>query len=230
VARFEREAQAASQLRVPHSIQIFDFGATEDGIYYIAMEYLVGTDLNTLVRERGALPPDQVIRFAIQICASLEEAHRAGIIHRDVKPQNLFAARVGADEEFIKLLDFGIARLRTLTPDEAQLTRTGQLTGTPAYLAPELWYGAEADERTDIYALGVTLYFLLTGVTPSERGTPSALMAGEPPALSTVRSEPVPPELERLVLRCLARNPEDRVQSAVELRVALEAISAETPA
>lgn len=229
VARFEREAQAASQLRVPHSIQIYDFGASEDGIYFIAMEYLVGTDLSSLVRERGPLPPEQVIRFAIQICASLEEAHAAGIIHRDVKPQNLFAAQVGADREFIKLLDFGIARLRTLAPDAAQLTRTGQVAGTPAYLAPELWFGAEADERTDIYALGVTLYFLLTGATPYERGEAEHLMMaplrGEPLAPSTARGEPVPEALERIVLRCLARDPEDRVQSAAELRQALEAIA-----
>ncbi|MDH4349046.1 MAG: serine/threonine protein kinase, partial [Gemmatimonadota bacterium] len=116
--RFEREAQAASQMRIPHSVQVFDFGASDDGIHYIAMEYLDGIDLETMVNQYGALPPERVVFFARQICDSLEEAHAAGIIHRDVKPSNLFVTRVGGNPDFLKLLDFGLARLRPARGDD----------------------------------------------------------------------------------------------------------------
>jgi eukaryotic-like serine/threonine-protein kinase len=152
--RFEREAQAASQMRIPHSVQIYDFGVSDDGIHYIAMEYLIGVDLETLVTRNGPLPPGRAIHFARQVCDCLEEAHTAGIIHRDVKPSNLFVTRVGGNPDFLKLLDFGVARLRQSPAGDVRLTKTGTLCGTPAYLAPEIWEGKEADERSDIYAVG----------------------------------------------------------------------------
>ena len=228
--RFQREAQMASQMRIPHSVQIYDFGVSDDGIHYIAMEYLSGTDLETLVMRYGPLPPGRAIHFARQVCKSLEEAHGAGIIHRDVKPSNLFVSRVGGDPDFLKLLDFGVARLRHSAAADARLTKTGILCGTPAYLAPEIWDGAEADERSDIYAVGVTLYFLLSGRVPFEGETVAGIMLAQlaqdalPPSVQ--RGEPLPLGLDAVVLRAMAKRPLDRFQSAVELRRALDAIPA----
>jgi serine/threonine-protein kinase len=139
---------------------------------------------------------------------ALEEAHAAGIIHRDIKPNNLILASGELGEDLVKLLDFGVARLREPAPGAEHLTRTGMLIGTPAYLAPELWQGGDASERSDIYALGVTLHYLLTGVTP--RDAPQGTR--------------VPSELEPLVRCCLATRPEDRIPSARALREALEAV------
>jgi serine/threonine-protein kinase len=224
VRRFEREAQAASQMRIPHAVQIYDFGASEDGILYIAMEFLRGMDLEKLVLRHGVLPPGRVVHFALQICDGLEEAHAAGIIHRDVKPQNLFVTRMGAEPDYLKLLDFGIARLRT-EDAEPHLTRTGMVFGTPAFVAPEVWEGAEADERSDIYAVGVTLYFLLTGELPYEGATPSAVQraraAGTAVPPSARRPGLVPAGLDAVVLGCLKVRPDDRFQSVAELRRAL---------
>jgi eukaryotic-like serine/threonine-protein kinase len=228
VRRFEREASSAGRLRAPHTIQVFDVGASDDGVYYLAMEYLPGMDLRRMVDQYGALPPARAIHFIRQACESLEEAHALGIIHRDVKPQNLFVTRVGNAEDFVKLLDFGIAQLRT-GDDSVDLTRAGLVRGTPAVLAPELWQGAKADARTDIYALGATLYFLVTGVPPFQHSHPGDLMRahlGEPPAppSSHCSGGAFPPALDAIVLRCLSKNPQDRYQSAKHLRLALDEV------
>jgi serine/threonine-protein kinase len=208
VQRFEREALAASRLQSRHVVQIFDFGASDDGLYYIAMEYLRGIDLEALVERHGPVPPARAVHFIVQACLALEEAHAAGIIHRDIKPHNLFVTEVDGDPDFVKLLDFGVVRFRAPTPGDQRLTWTGALIGTPLYLAPELWQGAAADERSDIYALGVTLYFLVTG---------RVSLRGEWPA----DARPVPPALEALLRRCMAVRPDERVQSARDLRLAL---------
>lgn len=211
VQRFEREALAASHLQSRHVVQIYDYGASDDGLYYIAMEYLQGIDLEALVERYGPVPPARAIHFVTQACLALEEAHGAGIIHRDIKPHNLFVTEADGDPDFVKLLDFGVVRYRTATPGELRLTGTGALLGTPAYLAPELWQGATADERSDIYSLGVTLYFLLTGrVSLGDAWSPDA--------------PPVPAPLEALVRRCMAGRPEERVPSARDLRLALAEI------
>jgi len=228
VQRFEREAYATSRLRVPHTVQIYDFGASDDGIYYIAMEYLQGTDLNTLVTNEGPLAPARAVRLAQQACQSLEEAHDAGIIHRDVKPQNMIVTRVGEDSDFLKVLDFGLARVDT--GGRAELTRVGSLLGTPAYLAPELWRGEVADARSDVYALGATLYFLLAGATPFEGTTMADFLHGhaerQPEAPSRRRGAPLPESLDALVLRCLEKTPERRFQSVRDLHAALAAVPA----
>lgn len=208
--RFEREAQAAGQLRGQHVVQIFDFGASDDGLYYIAMEYLSGMDLGRLVEEFGPLVPARAIRAVMQACDALEEAHAAGIIHRDLKPHNLFMTRVGDDPDFVKLLDFGVARLRDVAGVSESLTWTGVVVGTPSYIAPELLRGAPADERSDIYALGATLHFLLTGATPSTRTAPSRAL--------------VPETLRPTLHRCLDLSPELRFQSAHELAGALGSV------
>jgi hypothetical protein len=227
--RFEREAQAASQLRIPHSVQIYDFGASDDGIHYIAMEYLAGLDLETMVNRYGPLPPERVLWFARQICDSLEEAHAAGVIHRDVKPSNLFVTRVGANPDFLKLLDFGLARLRPTQGIDVYRSQEGMVHGTPVFMPPELWEGAEADERSDIYAMGVTLYFLLTGEVPYEGATPADVMRAQgirQPVLPSARlGVPLPGGLEAAIMRCIAKRPEARFQSVRELRRALDEVA-----
>jgi serine/threonine-protein kinase len=209
-------------------VKIFDFGASDDGLYYIAMEYLVGMNLATVVERFGPLPPARAIHLIMQACAALEEAHAAKIIHRDLKPHNLYLTRGEAEPDFIKLLDFGIARLRADERGNEHLTRTGTMVGTPAYLAPEVWRGAVADERSDIYSLGVTLHYLLTGLTPFEGMSLVQLQAAhltdKPIQLRLAGRGAEAERLEALLLRCLARLPEERVQSARQLREALEAL------
>ena len=228
VRRFELEAKAAGRLRGPHVAQVFDFGASDDGLYYIAMEYLAGMNLASLVEKFGPLPPARAIHLAIQACLALEEAHAAGIIHRDLKPHNLYLTQMPDDPDFVKLLDFGIARLRATGPASERLTVVGLMVGTPAYLAPELWLGDEADERSDIYALGVTLHVMLTGVTPFEGLSMSELMAAhlsrKPPELRLNRGDALSERLEALLLQCLAPSPDERVQTVRELREALVAL------
>lgn len=225
VRRFEREAYAASQLKGPHTVHVYDFGASDDGIYYIAMEYLAGLDLGRLVREHGPLPPARAVSFVLQACESLEEAHAAGIVHRDIKPQNLFVTRVGNDPDYLKLLDFGLARLHGPHAD-GELTRTGFVAGgTPAFMAPELWLGATADARSDIYALGATLYYLLTGTVPVDADTVGEFLrahSAQGLACPSERCEsPLPEALEAIVMRCLAKATADRYPSITELRIAL---------
>ncbi|HEX6313866.1 MAG TPA: serine/threonine-protein kinase [Gemmatimonadaceae bacterium] len=231
LARFEREALAASRLQSPHVIQIFDYGASDDGLYYIAMEYLTGRDLGTVVKEDGPLATGRAVDFMLQACLALEVAHAAGVIHRDIKPENLFLARTDSGE-IIKLLDFGIVRFRE--PTGSNLTWTGVLVGTPLYLAPELWTGSPADDRSDVYALGVTMYFLLTGRLPfAERDWTGR------GALAPIFPNPSPCEasIDDLVRHCLRPDPAQRVPSARAFRdrldicrQALEASRSWTPA
>ncbi len=225
IARFEREAHALSRLASPHTVRVFDFGASDDGFSYIAMEYLPGADLQQLVRESGPMPPERAVALAIQACRSLAEAHAAGIVHRDIKPANLFATRLGDQYDVLKVLDFGIAHL------VADKTRTQSVRGTPAYMAPECWIDGEADVRSDIYALGATLHYLLSGHAPFENVDATQLVrahmlqAAEPP--SKARGEPLPRSLDDLVLRCLAKSPDDRFRSVEELELALQDCAAE---
>jgi serine/threonine-protein kinase len=222
VVRFEREAHAMSQLSSPNTIRVFDFGGSDDGVYYIAMEYLNGADLAKLVRSFGPLPPERVVHFALQACRSLAEAHAAGVIHRDVKPANLFVTRVADEHDVVKLLDFGIAQL---VHSSTQTLHPGTIAGTPAFMSPEAWGGGRIGERSDIYSLGATLYFLLTGQVPyhqvAGKSVLSAHFASPPPAPSAVLGRPVTAALEAIVLRCLERAPEQRYSSVDDLAEAL---------
>lgn len=233
LARFEREALATSRLTSPNTVRVFDFGASDDGYSYIAMEYLAGADLQQLIRERGPLPAERAVALAIQACRSLAEAHAAGIIHRDIKPANLFATRSGDEHDILKVLDFGIARL---VAGGGDATATQSVRGTPAYMAPECWSGADADARSDVYALGATLYCLLTGKPPFT-GKDHALLVrahllDAPEAPSAALTSPgarVPASLDALVLRCLAKAPDERFSSARALEEELAAIARELP-
>jgi len=229
VKRFEREAQATSQLRGPHCVQIFDYGASDDGLYYIAMEYLTGMDLGSLVERFGPVPEARAARFLMQACHALGEAHAAGIIHRDIKPHNLFVTRVGDDPDFLKLLDFGLVRFRVPSHGDEALTWTGFLVGTPPYVAPEVWAGGEADERSDVYALGITLQFLLAGRVP-ERGKREAGAAAGSPAEPAIMTDGIGSgALQPILARCVAHRPEDRIQSVRELCDLLSAVPLPVP-
>jgi serine/threonine-protein kinase len=224
IARFEREAMAASGLQSPHTIRVFDFGASDDGVWFIAMEHLEGVDLTTLVDEVGPLPAERALRLARHACAALAEAHDAGVIHRDVKPDNLFVCRMGDEPDFLKVLDFGIASVEGAETNTT-VTRAGWVQGTPAYMSPEVCNGERADARSDVYSLGAVLYFLLTGTPPfAARSAASVMLAHvkETPERPSART-PVPAELERVVLRCLAKEPSDRYTSARALDAALAA-------
>ncbi len=224
IARFEREAMAASSLQSPHTIRVFDFGASDDGVWFIAMEHLEGIDLTTLVDDVGPLPSDHALRLVRQACAALAEAHDAGVVHRDVKPDNLFVCRMGDEPDFLKVLDFGIASVEG-SEASATVTRAGWVHGTPAYMSPEVCNGQRADARSDIYSLGAVLYFLLTATPPFTAKSAAAAMLAhvhEAPQRPSERA-PVPPALEQVVMRCLAKDPEDRYASARELDAALAA-------
>ncbi|MDZ7637367.1 MAG: serine/threonine-protein kinase [Bryobacterales bacterium] len=229
--RFEREARATAGLRSPHTVTIFDYGATGDGQLYYAMEYLEGLDLRALVKRFGPLPAARTICLLIQACDSLREAHRQGIVHRDIKPSNLFLCRLGDNYDFLKVLDFGLARDLTASGTSVHLTQEGSTAGTPAFMAPEIALGTSRAEATsDIYSLGCVAYWLLTGVDVFEETSPMGVMfahAKEKPLPPSERTEnPIPGDLERVVLWCLEKEPEKRPQTAGELMRALEALEA----
>jgi hypothetical protein len=223
VRRFEREAMAASGLQSPHTIRVFDFGASDDGVWFMAMEHLEGVDLATLVEDVGPMPVARALRFARQACAALIEAHDVGIVHRDVKPENLFICRMGDDADFLKVLDFGIAKIEGAEED-ATVTRAGWVHGTPAYMSPEVCNGARADARSDVYSLGSVLYFMLTGTPPFTAPTAAAVMVAhvnEPPEPPSARVPGIPKDVETVVLRSLQKDPARRYPTARDMDVAL---------
>ena len=225
LARFEREAFAASSLQSPHTIRVFDFGASDDGVWFIAMEHLDGADLSTLIADRGALAAARAVRFARQACASLAEAHSGGIVHRDIKPANLFVTNAGDQFDILKLLDFGIAKVAR-DEEDATVTQAGWIAGTPAYMSPEVCSGASvADARSDIYSLGAVIYFLLTGTPPFTTENVAALMmahVNETPETPSQRlGALIPHDLEATILKCLEKRPEARFQRIRDLDAAL---------
>jgi len=223
LARLEREVRSLAELTHPNTVRVFDYGVTEDGLWYYAMELLHGETLRELVMRDGAMNPERLLRIARQVLRALGEAHKKGIIHRDIKPENVFVAELGGESDVAKLLDFGIAKV-TLS-DDATLTHTGYVAGTPAYMAPELILGRPADIRSDIYAFGATLYFALTGRLPFSDHERAALFAAhlhrEPEPPSSVRGGEISSDLERVVQRCMAKDPTERYASTQALLDAL---------
>jgi serine/threonine-protein kinase len=228
--RFQREVQATAMLSSPHTVAVFDFGHTHDGSLYYVMELLHGLDVETLVAKHGPQPAERVIYLLRQACDSLAEAHRRKLIHRDIKPANIYLCAVGLKVDFVKILDFGL--VRDLSTD-VRLTTEGSVSGTPAYLAPEAAAKNQFDSRGDLYALGCVAYQLLTGQLVFDGETSAAVMAAhirDQPVAPSQRSElPIPPELDAVVLACLAKNPADRPQTAEELKELLDQIPLETP-
>jgi len=229
VQRFRREAEAAANLRSPHTVELYDFGVTEDQTMYFVMELLDGMDLQSLVRNHGPLPANRTIYILRQACASLEEAHVRGLVHRDIKPANIHVGRLGLQHDFVKVLDFGLVKsISAANADYSLATEAGITPGTPAYMAPEMALGETIDGRTDIYALGCVAYYLLTGTLVFEADNVFQMMAkrlrDDPVPPSQRTSLPIPPAVDQLVLSCLQRQPADRPASAAELSQLLAAI------
>jgi serine/threonine-protein kinase len=222
--RFEREAQVTAQLRSPHTVELWDFGVSDDGGFYYVMELLDGLDLETLVKRHGPIAAERVVHLLRQVCHSLAEAQASGLVHRDIKPANIFVCRYGGDYDFVKVLDFGIVRASDgATADTRVLvTRDNSVQGTPAFIAPEQALGASViDHRADIYATGCVAYWLLTGEVIFTAETTMGVLLHHAHTIPTPPSErtelPVPPDLDRVVMACLAKDPADRPQSARDL-------------
>jgi hypothetical protein len=225
VARFEREVQLTARLTHPNTITIFDYGRTDDGIFYYAMELLDGANLQRIVAVTGPQPVGRVVRILSMACGALTEAHGIGLIHRDIKPANIILCTQGGERDVVKLLDFGLVK-ELKVDEDVKLTSATTLTGSPQYMAPEAIRAADTvDARSDIYALGAVAYFLLAG---SELFSGKSIIEvcsqhlhQQPQPLGT-RGVKVPAALEAIVLACLEKDPDRRPQTAAELRHRLE--------
>jgi serine/threonine-protein kinase len=222
VARFLQEARSASRIGHENVIDISDFGQSPDGLVYIAMEFLDGKDLGALVRTQGPLEWSEARDIVLQICRALRAAHEKGIVHRDMKPENIFLIQREGQPHFVKILDFGIAKVMGLDPNGPRLTRTGMIFGTPEYMAPEQAEGKDTDHRADIYAVGCIIYHLITGQTPFVAESFMTMLTKH------LMEDPVPPsvrrpdraitvEMDGLVLKALEKDREKRWQSMAEL-------------
>jgi len=223
--RFEREVRATAKLSHWNTVEIFDYGRTEDGVFFYVMEYLPGMNLADIVAENGPMPAERVSHFLSQTCEALGEAHDLGLVHRDIKPANLFSAVRGGYYDVTKLLDFGLAKPQA-TIGKGDLTQEGSITGSPSFIAPEQITGeSEPDGRSDIYALGASAYYLLTGEAPFADKNPMRVLIAhvqqqpEPP--SSIR-DGIPQDLEAIIMRCLSKAPEDRYQTTREMLAALK--------
>jgi serine/threonine-protein kinase len=233
VARFQREAKAASRLNHPNSINVLDFGQSDDGALYIAMEYVQGKDLHQILSREWPLPESRVIRIMSQVLSALADAHSAGVIHRDLKPENIMVEQRRGEPDFVKVLDFGIAKIVDGSADDGPaLTRAGFVCGTPEYMSPEQARGAQLDHRSDLYAVGVILYQLTAGLLPFDSDSPVGFATKhltEIPLPPTKRrpDAKISPAMERLIMKALAKNPDDRPQTAEQFRAELLAVEKE---
>lgn len=227
IRRFRREAEVAASLRSPHTVELYDFGVTEDRTLYFVMELLKGMDLEKLVRSWGPLPPGRVICILRQVCESLEEAHVRGLVHRDIKPANIHIGTLGLRHDFVKVLDFGLVKA-VAQSDSASLSGTGETPGTPAYMAPEMILGEPIDGRADLYALGCVGYYLLTGKVVFEAATALQSVArhvSDAPVPPSARSGiAVPAGLEQIIMGLLAKRPDARPASAADLSTRLSLV------
>ena len=226
LARFQREVRSTARLSHWNTIEIYDYGMTDDGTFYYVMEYLPGMSLQELVDQYGRLPPERAIHFLAQTCDALDEAHHQGLIHRDIKPANIFSAYRGGRHDVTKLLDFGLAKPID-SPAASGVTQAGSITGSPLYMSPEQATGDdEPDARSDIYALGCVAFFLLTGRPPFDDSRAIRVMLAHAqqivPDLQSLAPE-TPDDLRAVVLRCLEKSPEHRFATAADLAKALRA-------
>jgi tRNA A-37 threonylcarbamoyl transferase component Bud32 len=232
--RFELEAQTTAALSSAHTIDLYDFGITDDGTFYYVMELLDGLDCDRLVRRFGPLPAARVVHLMTQICESLEEAHDKGLIHRDVKPANIYVCRLGNRYDFVKVLDFGIvAHRRAPEAPEVRLTHPEHAVGTPEFMPPEVALGRAIDGRTDLYGLGCVAYWLATGravfggASVYEIVSQHLHVTPDPPSRHAPNG--IPAELDAVILRCLEKDPNRRPAGARELARQLRAVPLSEP-
>lgn len=228
VRRFDREARSMSRLNHPHCVSVTDFGETQTGLLYLAMEYLEGQDLAKVMRKEGPLHPKRAAKIARQVCEGLSEAHQVGIIHRDLKPENIMLVRRGDDHDFVKILDFGLAKLLEQGNEETgtALTSLGIVHGTPPYMSPEQANGDTLDGRSDLYSLGVILFQMVTGRLPFERASAMEVMLAhvreKPPLPRSLRPD-LPVTIEAMILQALEKDRDKRFSDAREMARALQA-------
>jgi eukaryotic-like serine/threonine-protein kinase len=224
--RFQLEASTAAKLTHPNVVTIFDYGETEDGRCFIAMEYLEGRSLSDELKKSGPISAERAIHITRQTARALREAHTLGVVHRDMKPGNIYLVEQDDDTDFVKVLDFGLVK-ETSQSEQQEHTQIGQIMGSPRYMAPEQVQGKAVDGRTDIYSVGVMLYAMLAGKPPFDRATELSTMMAQvsdpPPPIGSVAPDVLlPPGLEAVVMKCLAKRPEDRFASMEELITALK--------
>ena len=227
--RFFLEASIASKLTHPNTVTIFDYGRTDDDIYYMAMEYLEWHTLHRAIREAGSFPEERAAHIARQICRALREAHSLGVIHRDLKPANIFLVEHGDETDFVKVLDFGLVKDVSEGKPAEELTQTGLFMGSPKYMAPEQIRGDKVDARTDIYSLGIIMYEMCTGKVPFDRpNSVNILMAHvneDAPPVRVMNPNCNPsPAFEETILRCMAKDPDARFRSMDEVLAALKRV------
>jgi len=235
IARFEREVQATSQLAHPNTVEIYDYGRTPEGVFYYAMEYLEGLTLAGLIELEGAVPASRVIHILKQVCGSLSEAHAAGLIHRDIKPLNIFLCERGGVADVVKVLDFGLVK-NIVSSGMTQLTSADVIGGTPGYIAPErLRDPLHIDARADIYSLGCVAFNLLTGqplfmgATPMEICHQAMTESPARPSERVADKGTIPLELDDLVVACLARDPDERPRDIEAVLDTLNALAEGSP-
>ncbi len=234
IKRFYQEARACSKLSHPHTIKVHDFGTAEDGHLYLAMEYLQGEPLNKVIARDGPLPPARACHLAAGICQSLDEAHDLGLVHRDLKPANIFVCELHRLKDWVKVLDFGIAKFVAGDEESETLTRSGLVLGTPKYFSPEQAAAQPLDRRSDLYALGVILFEMLTGKAPFNAASAGSLAAlhlheAPPPLPEVVAGRPIPPALRTLVAQLLEKQPAARPASAAEVEARLLSVMGAWP-
>lgn len=227
-SRFRREARALSHLTHPNTVKVFMYGELDNGALYIVMEYLEGKNLHQVIKREGPLAVERAVPILVQTCGALQEAHEIGIVHRDIKPENIFLTRSGGIDDFVKVLDFGLAKVteRELRPGSVMLTQEGMVFGTPEFMSPEQAQGVPLDARSDIYSLAVILYEALTGKLPFEGKTPMEYIqlhvTTDPIDLDRrVPGRSFPPGLGEVLRKALAKSPDDRWPSARDFGEAL---------
>lgn len=227
VKRFQQESQSASRISHPNVITVYDFGISPSGQPFIVMDYLQGISLADVIKEEGQIGVERSIKILAQACDALDHAHKMGVIHRDVKPTNFVLINYDEEKDFVKVVDFGVAKLMNATPDGQRLTQAGEVCGSPVYMSPEQCTGGELDQRSDIYSMGIVVYETLTGKLPilgkTMVDTMSKHISEMPPTFQQARPDLyIPERLEQVVFKALAKDPNDRHQSMDELRIDLE--------
>ncbi|MBS1952971.1 MAG: serine/threonine protein kinase [Cyanobacteria bacterium SZAS-4] len=227
VKRFQQESQSASRISHPNVITVYDFGISPSGQPFIVMDYLQGISLADVIKDEGQIGVERSIKILAQACDALDHAHKMGVLHRDVKPTNFVLINYDEEKDFVKVVDFGVAKLMNATPDGQRLTQAGEVCGSPVYMSPEQCTGAELDQRSDIYSMGIVVYETLTGKLPilgkTMVDTMSKHISEMPPTFQQARPDLyIPERLEQVVFKALAKDPNDRHQSMDELRIDLE--------